>query len=67
MLSSVRHLLPVLCHVKNSLGLKAPCLLFEPVTTKDGVVGIEWRGACEYSGPLRTISSAIFIGLADNL
>jgi hypothetical protein len=39
--------LRVLCHVKNSLGLKAPCLLFEPVT-KDGVVGIEWRGACEY-------------------
>jgi RecA-family ATPase len=39
--------LRVLCHVKNSLGLKAPCLLFEPVT-KDGVVGIKWRGACEY-------------------
>jgi hypothetical protein len=40
--------LRVLCRVKNTLGLKAPCLLFEPVTTKNGAVGIEWRGACHY-------------------
>jgi hypothetical protein len=40
--------LRVLFHSKNTLGLKVPCLLFEPVTTKDGAVGIEWRGACEF-------------------
>jgi hypothetical protein len=39
--------LRVLCHVK-SLGVEAPSLLFKPVTTKGGAVGIEWRGACEY-------------------
>jgi hypothetical protein len=40
--------LRVLCHHKNTLGLKAPCLLFKPITTKNGAVGIEWRGECEF-------------------
>jgi phage N-6-adenine-methyltransferase len=42
--------LRVLCHSKSNLGPLAPSLLFEPVSTAEGVVRIEWRGECEY-GP----------------
>jgi len=37
----------VLCHLKNNLGPDAPSLLFEPITTKNGVVRIKWRGQCD--------------------
>lgn len=41
--------LRVLCHTKSNLGQIAPSLLFEPMTTPDGVVRVEWRGSCEYT------------------
>ena len=41
--------LRVLCHTKSNLGPLAPSLLFEPVSTPEGVVRIEWRGECDYS------------------
>jgi hypothetical protein len=39
----------VLCHVKSNLGPLAPSLLFEPVTVQENVVGIEWRGPCDFT------------------
>jgi hypothetical protein len=42
--------LRVLCQTKSNLGPLAPSLLFEPVSTPEGVVRIEWRGECVY-GP----------------
>ena len=42
--------LRVLCHTKSNLGPLAPSLLFEPVSTPEGVVKIEWRGECDF-GP----------------
>jgi hypothetical protein len=42
--------LRVLCQTKSNLGHLAPSLLFEPVSTPEGVVRIEWRGECDY-GP----------------
>jgi hypothetical protein len=41
--------LRVLCQSKSNLGPLAPSLLFEPVSTPEGVVRIEWRGECDYS------------------
>lgn len=41
--------LRVLCHWKSNLGPTTASLLFEPVSTQDGQVRIEWRGECEYS------------------
>lgn len=41
--------LRVLCQVKNNLGPLAPSLLFEPVSSPNGVVQIEWRGECDYA------------------
>lgn len=40
----------VLCHVKSNLGPLAPSLLFEPVTLQENVVGIRWRGPCDFNG-----------------
>ena len=41
--------LRVLCQTKSNLGPFAPSLLFEPVSTPEGVVRIEWRGECAYA------------------
>ena len=41
--------LRVLCQTKSNLGPLAPSLLFEPISTAEGVVSIEWRGECDYS------------------
>jgi hypothetical protein len=40
--------LRVLCHTKSNLGPLAPSLLFEPVSTPEGIVRIEWRGESDY-------------------
>jgi hypothetical protein len=40
--------LRVLCQHKNNLGPLAPSLLFEPMSSDNGSVCIEWRGSCDY-------------------
>ena len=41
--------LRVLCQTKSNLGPLAPGLLFEPVSSPEGVVVVEWRGKCAYT------------------
>jgi len=42
--------LRVLCQTKSNLGPLGPSLLFEPLSTPEGVLRIEWRGECERRG-----------------
>jgi hypothetical protein len=39
----------VLCSTKSNLAMTASSLLFEPVTTVDGAMRIEWCGECDFS------------------
>jgi hypothetical protein len=55
--SPVEPNLRVLCQTKSNLGPLAPSLLFEPVSTPEGVVQIEWRGECDY-GPEELLASS---------
>ena len=41
--------LRVMCQTKSNLGPLSPSLLFEPVSSPNGIVQIEWHGECEYT------------------